>query len=349
MIIFLYGKDGYRLKQNLEKIIAEYKKKHENGLAFYVFDFDLSPHSKFECGGVEDTRNEIEKFDNVLKTVGFFDEKKLIVIKDAFGVADKIAGLVKKWDLAGDKEKIVVFVENGTEAELNKRSKKLFSLLETKPNIVKEFAPLTGKRLEDWIVKEAELIDARIEPAAARKLVEYAGNDSWRLSVELEKLANYKMSLPPHSCMSVGEADVKLLVTPIINLNIFETIDAIGQRNRGKAMVLLSRHLSEGEDPYYLFSMVVYQFRNLLRVKSLAPTPMNGCGGKAGTETVLSVEFVAKKTGMNPFVVRKTLEQSRKYELEELKQKFTRLADYDIAIKNGSLDIVDCLYQIALG
>jgi DNA polymerase-3 subunit delta len=347
MIIFLYGSDSYRSKQNIEKIVAEYKKKHENGMAFYVFDFGLSPHSKFECGGVEDTRNEIEKFDNVLKTVGFFDEKKLIVIKDTFSVADKIAGLVKKWDLAGDKEKIVVFVENGTEAELNKRSKKLFSLLETKPNIVKEFAPLTGKQLEDWIVKEAELIDARIEPAAAKKLVEYAGNDSWRLSVELEKLANHAAA--GQTTGRITESDVKLLVTPIINLNIFETIDAIGQRNRGKAMVLLSRHLSEGEDPFYLFSMVVYQFRNLLRVKSLAPTPMHGCGGKAGTETVLSVEFVAKKTGMNPFVVRKTLEQSRKYELEELKQKFTHLADYDVAIKNGEIDIVDCLYQIALG
>lgn len=324
MIIFLYGSDGYRLKQNLEKIVAEYKKKHENGMAFYALDFSENP------GG------EIENLDNILKTISFFDEKKLIVLKNTFGAGEKIAGLIKKWDLAGDKDKIIVFAENGKETELAKRSKKFFTLLSGGGNMVRSFELLSGKKLEDWVVREAETIGAKIEPAAARKLVDFANNDSWRLAIELEKLASYAAAGGNNR---ISEKDIELLVTPKINLNIFETIDAIGQRSRGKAALLLNKHLLEGEDPYYLFSMIIYQFRNLLRVKSLANTN--------GTSTPTS-DTIAKKTGLHPFVARKALEQSRKFELEELKQKFTRLADYDTAIKNGEIDIVDCLYQIAL-
>lgn len=336
MIIFLYGLDSYRLKQNQEKIVAEYKKKHENGLAFYSLDFSDNPNT------------ELEKFDNILKTVSFFNEKQLIVLKNAFVSSDKIIELIKKWNLAGDKEKIIVISENGSEAGLNKKSKKLFALLSMNHpptgGLVKSFDLLAGKQLENWVTKEAEIAGAKFEPAAARKLVEFAGNDSWRLAVEIEKLANHARGLAAagNAADAIGritEKDVELLVSPAVDLNIFEAIEAIASKNRGRAMYFLNKHLSNGEDPYYLFSMVIYQFRNLLRVKSLADNLIGA---------VVTPDAIARKTGLHPFVAKKAVEQARKFELSELKQKFTSLADYDVAIKNGGIDIVDCLYQIAL-
>jgi DNA polymerase III subunit delta len=324
MIVFLYGKDSYRLKQNLEKIVAEYKKKHENGMAFHVFEL------------AENANDGLEKFENSLKTIGFFDERQLIVVKNSFVIADKIVELIKKWDLSADKEKIVVFVENGTEAEVSKRSKKLFTLLNQEGNMVKYFEPLSGRQLENWLVKEAEANEVKIDSMAMRKLIENVGQDSWALKQEIDKLANY--------CLAVGKKtitanEVNLLVFGKVDLNIFEAIEAIAGNNRGRAVTLLNKHLSGGEDPYYLFSMVVYQFRNLLKVKSLA--------GTDGT-SVLSSDAIAKKAGLHPFVVKKALEHSRKLSLEDLKRQFTRLADYDVAIKNSEIDIIDCLYQIAL-
>ena len=176
---------------------------------------------------------------------------------------------------------------------------------------------------------EVEANGANINTAAVKKLIDYASDDSWRLSQEISKLANYSQG------EIINEKMVEQLVLPSANLSIFETIDALGAKNKAKALTLLARHLENGDDPYRLFSMFVYEFRNLLRVKSLLAKYM------------LSAD-IAKKTSLHPFVVRKMSEQARKFELEELKQKFSILAQSDIAIKNGQLDIIDCLYQTVL-
>ena len=102
MIIFLYGKDSYWLKQNLDKIVGEYKKKY-SGLAFSVVDLAET--------------DELAKLENAVKTVSFFDEKRLVVIKNSFGKAGTIAEFIKTWDLAGDKQRILVFVENADMAQ----------------------------------------------------------------------------------------------------------------------------------------------------------------------------------------------------------------------------------------
>ncbi len=322
MIIFLYGRDGYRLKENLEKIAAEYRKKHASGMSFSVLDAD-SQDASYEMPSLA------KKLEDIVKTVSFFNEKKLIVLKNAFAFSDDLGQVIRHWDLVGDKEHILVFTENLPGAELAKRDKKFFTLLTAKPNMAKEFEPLSGKKLGDWAAKEAAGLDAIIEVAAIKKLISFVGNDSWRLRLELEKLANYSEGHP------VTASVVELLVSPTLDLNIFDTIDAIGARNKIRALTLVQRHLEAGEDPYYLFSMIVYQFRNLLRVKSLA-------------QKYLALGDIVKKTGLHPFVARKIFDQAKRFELNELKAKFSQLAEGDVKIKDGQVDIVDYLYQVAL-
>jgi DNA polymerase-3 subunit delta len=335
MIIFLYGRDSYRLKQNLDKIAAEYRKKN-TGMAFSVLDF--APDASVS------PRQQLGELTDLIRTVSFFDEKRLIILKNAFLAGKEIDDLIKEWGLGADKQRILVFAENSEEKELSKKDRKLFNLLSAKPNIAKSFELLAGKQLENWAKKEIESLGGKIEPLALKKLISYvvippAKNEppdpssTWRLKQEIDKLANYCRGINNKQAISAKEVD--LLVAPKINLNIFETIDALANRDKGKTMALLNKHLQAGEDPHHLFSMIVYQFRNLLRVKDLLAeyTPTEG---------------IIKKTGLHPFVVRKTIEQAKKFELEELKRKFTRLADYDIAIKNGGIDVADCLYQIAL-
>lgn len=316
MIIFLYGKDGYRLKQNLEKIVAEYHKKNANGMGFLSLDISELPEG-------------IKKLEDAIKTVSFFNEKRLFAVKNIFGEAEKLLEIMKNWDLASDKQNILVITENLSQTELVKKSKNLFALLVAKPNISKSFEPLTGRQLENWMNNEVKANGASINTAAVKKLIDYVGDDSWQLSQEISKLASYSQG------ETINEKIVEQLVLPSVNLSIFETIDAVGAKNKAKALTLLARHLENGDDPYRIFSMFVYEFRNLLRVKSLLAKYM------------LSSD-IAKKTGLHPFVVRKMSEQARKFELEELKQKFSILAQSDIAIKNGQLDIVDCLYQTVL-
>lgn len=324
MIIFFYGRDSYRLKQNLDKITQGYKEKNASGMSFALLD--LSQNS------------DLDKLEDLIKTVSFFGEKRLVVLRGAFAAGEKLADLIQKWDLATDKERIVVISEESDQAELNKKNKKLFALLAAEPNMVKEFQPLEARKLENWLVKEIRNEGYEIDGPGLKKLIECTADQSqkepdssntWRLKQEINKLTNYKLS---QKSKLITAQDVELLVAPRVNLNIFQVIDAIASKSKPQAIALLHKRLEDGEDPHYIYSMIVYQWRNLLRVKSLA-------------QDAMPIPEITKKTGLNPFVVRKSYEQSRKYDLDDLKRSFASLARLEIESKNGLIDLADGLYR----
>lgn len=312
MIIFLYGRDSYRLKQNLEKITDEYKKKY-SGLGYSTLDFS--------------EQDGFTALHDAVKTVSFFDEKRLIVLKDAFSEAKRVAGLIKTWDLANDKQRILVFVENADEAQLVKQNKEFFAALIAQPNVIKYLELLDGKQLENWVVKEFKSAGFEADPTAIKKLVSYVGQDSWHLSQEIMKLANYGGGLH-----LITPEDIDLLVRPKEDFNIFQIVDAVAGKNKSKAATLIHNCLAVGEDPYYIFSMIVYQLRNLLRVKSLI-------------KNAVPYVSIVKKTGLNPFVVKKTHEQCRNYDIDELRRLFTSLVQIDIDAKSGLMDMENGLYR----
>ena len=122
------------------------------------------------------------------------------------------------------------------------------------------------------------------------------------------------------------------MVGPGVNLNVFEVVDAIADKNQRRSARMLFGRLETGVDPYYIFSMIVYQFRNLLRIKTLAKSALPYAG-------------IVKKTGLHPYVFKKTLDQCRKFGHEELKRLFNQLARLDEDAKSGKTDMVDGLYN----
>lgn len=332
MMVFLYGPDEYRLRQNLDKIIAEYKNKHASGMSFSVLDFS------------DQAKDRITELTDLIKTTTFFNEKRLVVLKNAFVAGKEIASLLKTWGLAADRQRILVFTETASETEVAKKDRNLFKLLLEKPNLVKTFDLLDGNELEKWAKKEIEKNGVSIQPEALKKLVFYVigapnkkePTDStacWKLKQEINKLVNYKFAdIGSDQKGIITVAEIDLLVTPTIDLNIFETLDAFGNRNKSKALLSLNDQLEAGTDPYYIFSMLVYEFRNLLRVKSLA-------------KDAVPYPDIIKKTGLNPFVVKKTYSQCEKFDLEELKQLFSRLSQLEVNVKLGKIDMTDGLYN----
>lgn len=318
MLIFLYGQDGYRLKQDLNILITSYRAKNPESLSFAVLD--LAEKENFT------------KLEDSIKTVSFFGEKRLLILKNAFEKAEEISGLINSWNLTEDKERILVFVENLAQGEVTKKGRKLFKILTSKPNITKVFEPLTSKRLENWVIKIVRELDGQIEVDALKKLIYYIGNDTWRLNCELNKLVNYKFKCQDKN---IKLEDVNLLVTAKTELKIFDAIDAIGNKNKPKSFLLLSKHIESGEDPNYIFSMIVYQFRNLIKIKSLAMGH-------------LQPSEISQRAGLHPFVVGKAIEQAKKFDMRELKDKFTELAEADIRFKSGIMDMEDFIFKFAI-
>lgn len=309
MIIFLYGSDGYRLKENIDTIVGTYQKKHKNGLSFYSFDF-----------GNNDSFSDLA---NSIKNISFFDEVKLIVVKNLFsarkGVLDKLIELLNEFEIPSDKKTVLVFVENKGQKELEKSDKNLFALLNLKPNLIRNVEYLSGVKLRSWIKGEFKKHGHDVPIGAVDLLVNFVGNESWALANEIEKLVNYKKR------GNITEKDIDTLVAKKEDPSIFALTDAVGNKNKAKAFEMIYRLINSGSDPHYLLSMLVYHFENLLSV----------CDGNIPKH-------------LHPFVAKKAFVQAEKFDKEDLLSKFNLLADFDIASKDGRINLGDALYNFVI-
>jgi DNA polymerase-3 subunit delta len=303
MIIFLWGPDDFRSNQKLKEIEANYRAKHQTGLNFRVFDWS------------NDVLNELK---NILSSASMFDEKKLVILKNACGASkadqEELVGILEDKKVLSDENDIVVFFEAGKPEKGD-----LFSWLVKKVKMAECFENLTGAKLANWTKKEIEKSGSQIGAPALEKLVSSVGSDLWQMDNEINKLISFEAG------RQITGDDIDALVKSKYDPNIFATIDALAARNKNLAYKLMHEHLEQGENEIYILTMFVYQFRNLLQIKSLIDSGVQS-------------EALAKKTGLHPFVIKKSWSQLRNFSLEVLKKIYERLLKLDILIKRGRIE-----------
>lgn len=301
MIIFLYGEDSFRSLAKLNEIIDSYKKVHKSGLN--LVDFDCQ-------------NNEFEDLKDNFKIVGMFAEKKLIILKNLF--------LSKKFqedfqenvkELNDIKDVIVVFEKDKVDERL-----KLFKLLKKEAK-AQEFNYLSGVNLLNWTKNEFAKYGAKIDTQALDLLLNFVGSDLWQLHNEVLKLSNYKAK------QIINSDDIKLLVRPKIDSDIFKTIEAVANKDKKLAINLIKKHILAEDSGvcFYLLSMIAYQIKTLLIIKDLV-------------EKNTPYAMIAKKAGLHPFVVQKNYYFCNKFTLSELKKIYRRIYEVDFDIKTGKLD-----------
>ncbi|MCK5044216.1 DNA polymerase III subunit delta [Candidatus Parcubacteria bacterium] len=297
MLLFLYGQDIYRSRHKLNGIISSYKKVHQSGLNLEFFDGQ---------------NLDFKDFKNRINTISMFREKKLLVLKNVLNNTDFKTEFLKQKKLFIQSDDIIIFYEKDKIPANNT----LLRFLK-KEGKCQEFEPLSGLKLKNWIKTEISRYKAEIETTAVEKLVEFVGNDLWRLSFELQKLASYSLK--------IKKEDIELLVAPRIEADIFKTIDALAVKNKKEALISVHKHLEKGDSPLYILSMINFQFRNLLMVKD-----------KCKNMEYLSPS-ASKELGIHPYVIRKTLWQTKRFSLEELKKIYKRIFKIDLQIKTGQV------------
>ena len=321
MIIFLYGQDTYRSRKKLNEIIDHYKRIHKSGLNLKRIDFKKV--------GYTDFRDEIQ-------SVSMFAGKKLIILENAISNENFKTNFIKNSKSFFNSKDIILFYETNKLPEKDKLLKSL-----KKHGKLQEFKLLKEEELKDWAKKEFINYHAKIEPRVLERLIYFIGNDLWRFSNEIKKLIAYKKNPSyakvstfnklsadkPDDRQDIKMQDVDLLVRSRIETDIFKTIDAIAVKDKRNALYLIRQHLEKGDSPLYLLSMVNFQFRNILLMKSL----------QYWTPAIL------KKIGIHPYVAKKSISQANRFSLEELKKIYQRVFQLDLAIKTGRIEA-----QIAL-
>ena len=213
---------------------------------------------------------------------------------------------------------VVVFVQS----EPDKR--KSFYKMLAKQAEVKEFNPLKGIELGKWVTKQVNSLGGKIDKNTVDYLITTLGDDLWKLSNEIQKLASY----------TAGEPITILLVDhiciPTMEANIFKLTDGLGEKNHKKAIHHLHQMMAAGEDLRPVFYMVIRQFRLLLRV-----------GDYLKKNPSVSSEAIASALKIHPFVAKNTLAQLRSFDFDELKKAYAELLEIDHRLKTSRIRVTN--------
>ena len=214
----------------------------------------------------------------------------------------------------------LVFLES---KQLRENNPLLKLAQEEKNGHVRMYMKPQGSQLERWIRDRTEEKNGRISPQAAHLLAASIGNELDILDNEIEKLVAYKGY---DANATIDATDVTLLSPYAAEANIFDLVDAIGNRNGKTASILLQHKLQEGADLFNLFAMFVRQFRLLIQVKELMAAGYKPQG-------------ISRELNQPSFVVGKLYQQARSFTLQELEQIYYHLLEVDVAVKTGEGDM----------
>jgi DNA polymerase-3 subunit delta len=259
----------------------------------------------------------IERYKKIQQT-SMFAEKKMIVLKSIFPDREFKESFLKNSKKFINSEDIILFFESGEVP----RNDSLFKLLK-KYGKSQGFEHLEGEQLRRWVKKEFANLKTKIDENALAKLIEFVGSNLWQMENEIRKLVSYKKN------KKVEVKDIELLVKPKIETDIFKTIDAIASKNKKQAIELIHKHLEKGDAPLYLLSMINFQFRNLLIVKSQELRRKFYAG---------DMRMLTEKLKMHPYVIQKSTQQARKFDFEELKKIYQKIFQVDLSIKTGKVE-----------
>ena len=182
----------------------------------------------------------------------------------------------------------------------------------------------TGKGFVEWLRRRSKEAGGDISSPAASLLAELVDEDVLQADQELEKLLNYVDRSRP-----IEIEDVERLTPFRGQSNIFEMVDALGQRDASKALRTL-HYLMESEDPRYLFGMVVRQFRLLIQVRECIDSRLDP----------------KQSLKLHPFVLSKLTAQAKNFSLEGLENIYHQLLTLDVGVKTGQVKMDVALEQL---
>jgi len=142
----------------------------------------------------------------------------------------------------------------------------------------------------------------------------------WRIYREVEKLAIYQA----RTKKPLIKDDLESMIVFSAEADIFKTIDAIAVKNKKQALKALAIHFKNLEPELKILAMLEYQFRSLIKVKSLA-------------EEKKDYYKIQRETKIHPYSFRKIYSSVNNFSINELKNIYEKLFDLDLGFKTGRI------------
>ena len=184
---------------------------------------------------------------------------------------------------------------------------------------IMETRRLSAEEVVEWVDRRVRAKGGRVHPEAAALLSAAVGDDLRRLDCEIDKLLAYAAGA------DVTASDVRLLVSEARDDDVFDLVEAVGRRDRRRALAVLRELLGRGAAVPYVLTMIARQFRLLLQTRELLVTTSD--------QRQIAVEL-----GLQPWQARSLIGQARRFSLGDLELAYHRLVTTDQAVKTGRLE-----------
>jgi len=200
--------------------------------------------------------------------------------------------------------------------------------------IAVEFPALKVPEAAQWAITKARELGKKLEPAAARKLVQQrVGTGLGDIESELAKLALFVGDSKIIAGSHVEEATPRL-----VEEDVFRLVDAVGRRSAGRAVEILRALLEERrEEPGRILDRLAQQMRLVWQTKMLLER-----GWRPGREVDEETEDVLPREERKnalvqfrrlPWLARRTVGLAKTYSWEQLRRAIAALSACDMAIK----------------
>jgi len=251
---------------------------------------------------------------SLCQTLPFMTERRLVIAKEVEALK------------AGDLEAVTAYLRDPSPAtclvmianQPRFDKKAVISAVESHGAVTRFFA-LLDREMLSWIEGQVRARGITIQREAAQFVWQTLGNDLQAVSNELQKVL-----IAVKDRKTITFEDVKAVVGDFREYTPFDLADAVGKKDREKAFRILVRLIQEGEQPVGLLASMAWNFRRLLRAKSLEAA---GVG----------YDEIKRKLGVIFHQSASFQEQMRRSTIDDLTKAFAVLLAADRSLKSSGL------------
>jgi len=304
-IYLLYGEEAYFIRQIEQAVIKAVLAPEELDMNLLQLDKDPS----------------INELIALIETVPFMGGKNVIHIRGTALLRPRKNNNEEAEVNDKSEERLLKVISNmpdythlilSTTDKVDKR-RKIFKMIEKYGTTV-ELANIKGKDVRGWLISKLAELNRKMDSDAMEY---FLGVISIMPQISLGFLHN---ELEKAALFTEGKTIE--IMSSIPEISIFSMIDAVSQKQIGKALQLIGEQIKSGEHPLKLVALLARQVRLMWQAKELAK---DGYGARE----------IAEKLGLVPFIGEKMLKQSKNFTPEVLKQASLALATADYDLKSG--------------
>jgi DNA polymerase-3 subunit delta len=258
------------------------------------------------------------------RTFPVFHSHRLVLVRDVHLLAAAELESLIPYLKDPAPETVLVFVADKIDSR-----RKFFQQFK-KHGLLVEFKKYYDNQIPDFVQGYAREAGVGFSEEGLRAFCRRVGNSLPEIAGELDKLFNF---LGERKLADVE--DVKAIVSDIRVDSVFELADALGHRQRSRALTLLNRLLGEGGVPLVILTMVARHLRHLWKARHLLDS------GRERQE-------IARTVGVNPYFLDGLLRQARAFPVDRFPAIFEEMLAADMALKSSGAHPAAILEELVL-